>query len=172
MESFQNRIYMPYKDTRVPVKLIALHEYFGEFTCRLFDERLHLIEVSFLFLVNLYVSVSCFGAVGLDAQCDELVVFGSELQSLQDSLLKLVRFQNQVIRRSHYDGRIRIYLLDDVRRVSDRRCGVAPFLFYNELAFRYLRKHVENDLFIVFISCNIDIAWRNYFLVSVEGLLQ
>ena len=105
---------MPYKDTRVPIELIALYEYFGEFACRLFDECFNLIEISLLFLVNLYISISRFRSVGLDAQRNKLVVFGGEIQSLQDSFLKLVRLQNQMIRGGNYNRCIGIDSLDNV----------------------------------------------------------
>lgn len=71
-------IYVPHEQTRVPIEFSTFHEYFCQFQFGLFSEGFYLVEIITGGFGYLYIAISGFRTVGLDAECQQIVRLGTK----------------------------------------------------------------------------------------------
>ena len=87
-------IYVPHEQTRVPIEFSTFHEYFCQFQFGLFSEGFYLVEIITGGFGYLYIAISGFRTVGLDAECQQIVRLGNEVQPFFDSCQKFAFLQD------------------------------------------------------------------------------
>ena len=130
---------MPDEDTGVPIELVAFDEHFGKFSGRLLNESLNLVESAFFLFVNLDVSISRFRVSRLDTDVYQFFGPGSKIQSFQHGFLECFRSHDKIVRWGYNHGSIRVDVHENMGGISDGRCRISSFFFYNELVFAYIR---------------------------------
>src|SRR5690606_23971397 len=109
VEGFDNGPGCPYKNARVPYEVAAFEKFLRQFQLGLLGKGLHFLY--FLIAVGdiLYISISGFRAVWLDAQRNEVLVVAGVIDAFPDGVVKSGFVKDRVVGRRDDDAGVWIF---------------------------------------------------------------
>ena len=157
----RNRVYVPYKDTRVPQVVPCSQVLPRHFQVRLLTERIHPVYFASLqFLARADVAVSRFRSGRADSQSHDAVRMFRKVQGLPDVSSELLRINHQGVRRRHHDVRLRVLLPDFPAGVGDAGSRVPGLRFRQDVLFRDVRKLFPYDVLVGFRGHHPEVLGR------------